>query len=144
MRSKFLFATILPAAFSLFIVTLSLTNVSCGGNDKKKDEGKPNTETVGPSKGTDDGMVPKIDTASLKDEASILDAMQKVVDARIADEKKRKEDPNYAGHFVELMTLHTIVLKASTAYSRSLNDPSISIEFGKKFNAIEDKLYPIK
>jgi hypothetical protein len=119
-----------------------LSNISCGGKNNKKEEGKPDTETVGPSKGSDDGRVPKIDTASLKDEASILDAIQKVVDARIADEKKRKEDPSYAGHFVELMTLHTAVLKASTTYSQSLNDPSKSIEFGKKFSAIEDKLYP--
>jgi hypothetical protein len=141
MKSKFLFAAkllILPC----FLVTLSLSNVSCGGKDKKKEEVKPNTETVGPSKGTDDGMVPKIDTASLKDEASILDAIQKVVDARIADEKKQKDDAGYAGHYVELMTLHTAVLKASTAYSQTLNDPSKSIEFSKKFSAIEDKLYP--
>lgn len=125
-----------------FFVTLVLSNLSCGGKNKKKDEVKTKVETISPSKGSDDGMVPKIDTASLKDEASILGAMEKVVDARIADEKKRKEDPSYAGHFVELMTLHTAVLKASTAYSRSLNDPSKSIEFGKKLNAIEDKLYP--
>jgi hypothetical protein len=135
MRSKLLFAIIVSVPFSLLML-------SCGGKDKKKDIGKTNIETIGPAKGSDDGMVPGIDTASLKDEASILDAMQKVVDARIADEKKRKEDPSYAGHFVELMTLHTAVLKASTAYSRSLNDPSRSIEFDKKINAIEDKLYP--
>lgn len=137
MRSKSLFAVILLVSFSLLMV-------SCGGKDKKKDEGKTNIETIGPAKGNDDGMVPRIDTASLKDEASILGALQKVVDARIADEKKRKEDPSYAGHFVELMTLHTAVLKASTSYSQSLNDPSGSIEFGKKINAIEDKLYPVK
>jgi hypothetical protein len=135
MKSKFLYAAFALAAFSVCIL-------SCGGNDKKKDGGKPNTETVGPSKGNDDGMVPTIDTASLKDEASILDAIQKVVDARIADEKKQKEDLSYAGHYVDLMTLHTAVLKASTAYSNSLNDPSKSIEFSKKFSAIEDKLYP--
>ncbi len=141
MKSKFLFAAAL-LTLPFFLVTLSLSNVSCGGKDKKKDEVKNNIETVGPAKGSDDGMLPKIDTASLKDEASILDAIQKVVDARIADEKKRKEDPNYAGHYVELMKLHTAVLKASTAYSQSLSDPSKAIEFGKKFSAIEDKLYP--
>jgi hypothetical protein len=135
MKSRFLFAAVLLASFSLFLF-------ACGGKDKKKEEVRINTETVGPATGSNDGMVPKIDTASLKDEASILDAIQKVVDARIADEKKRKEDPNYAGHFVELMKLHTAVLKASTAYSQSLSDPSKSLEFSKKFSAIEDKLYP--
>jgi hypothetical protein len=135
MKSRFLFAAVLLASFSLFLF-------SCGGKDKKKEEVKTNTETVGPSKGNDDGMVPKIDTAALKDETSILDAIQKVVDARIADEKKGKDDPNYSGHFVELMTLHTAVLKASTAYSQSLKDPSKSIEFSNKFSAIENKLYP--
>jgi hypothetical protein len=135
MKSKLLFAAVLLTASSFII--------SCGGNDKKKEDGKTSTETtIGPVKGSDDGMVPKIDTASLKDEASILDAIQKVVDARIADEKKQKEDPGYAGHFVELMILHTAVLKASTAYSKSLNDPTKSIEFSKKFSDIEDKLYP--
>ena len=134
MKSKFLFAAALLAAFSLFIV-------SCGGKDKKKDEVKTNTETIGPSKGIDDGMVPKIDTASLKDEASILDAMQKVVDASIADEKKQKEDPKYSGHYVELSKLHAAVLSASTAFSNTISDPAKAVEFSNKVSAIQDKMY---
>jgi hypothetical protein len=134
MRSKFLFAAALPAAFSLIIL-------SCGGNDKKKDEPSTKTENVGPSKGSDDGMVPKIDTTLLKDEASVLDAMQKVVDARIADEKKQKDDPKYSGHYLELTKLYTAVLKASTAYSQTISDPAKALEFSNKVSAIQDKMY---
>jgi hypothetical protein len=133
MKSRLLFATTALFAFSLFII-------SCGGKDKKKDEVK--TETVGPAKIADDGMVPKIDTASLKDEASILDAMQKVVDASIADEKKQKEDPLYSGHYVELSKLHAVVLNASTAYSKTISDPAKAVEFSNKVSAIQDKMYP--
>ena len=141
MKSKFLFATKL-LTLSFFLITLSLSNVSCGGNDKKKDDGKPNTETVGPAKGSDDGMVPKIDIASLKDEPSILDAMQKVVDARIADDKKQKDDPAYSGHYLELTKLYTAVLNASTAYAKTIPDPAKSLEFQNKVSAIQEKMYP--
>jgi len=134
MKSKFLFAILILVSFSLFIM-------SCGGNDKKKDEGKPNTETVGPLKGTDDGMVPKIDTASLKDEASVLEAMQKVVDARIADDKKQKDDAKYSGHYLELTQLYTAVLSASTAYSKTISDPAKAVEFNNKLSAIQNKMY---
>jgi len=131
MKSKLLFTVLALSAFSFFMV-------SCGGKDKKKDDGKPNTETVGP---VDDGMVPKIDIASLKDEASILDAMQKVVDARIADDKKQKEDPKYPGHYVELTKLYTAVLNASTAYAKTIPDPAKSLEFQNKVSAITEKMY---
>lgn len=119
----------------------SLIIISCGGKDKKKDDEKSNTETtVGPTN-SDDGMVPKIDIASLKDEASILDAMQKAVDARMADEKKQKDDPNYSGHYVELTKLYTDVLNASTAYSKTITDPAKSLEFMEKVSAIQNKMY---
>jgi hypothetical protein len=135
MRSKILLAALSLAAFSFFIM-------SCGGKDKKKDDGKPNTEVVGPATGSDDGMVPKIDTASLKDEASVLDAMQKIVDARIADDKKQKDDPNYQGHYLELTKLYTAVLNASTAYAKTIPDPAKSLEFQNKVSAIQEKMYP--
>jgi len=134
MKSKFLFAPVLVAAFSLFIF-------SCGGKDKKKDDGKASTETVGPSTGSDDGMVPKIDTAAMKDEASVLDAMQKVVDARMADDKKQKDDPKYSGHYVELTNLYAAVLNASTAYTKTITDPAKAVEFSNKLSAIQDKMY---
>ena len=134
MKSNFLFTVALLASFSLFLF-------SCGGKDKKKNDVKTNIETVGPSKGSDDGIVPKIDTASLKDEASVLDAMQKVVDARIADEKKQKDDPNYSGHYLELTKLYTAVLNASTAYTQTITDPAKAVEFSNKVSAIQDKMY---
>ena len=110
---------------------------SCGGKDKKTTD-PDKKETV---KAVDDGMVPVIDTASLKDEASILAAMQKVVDARIADEKKQKDDPKYSGHYVELTNLYTAVLKASTSYSQTLADPNQALAFDKKVTDITDKMY---
>ena len=127
----------------LFIGLLisSLFFLSCGGKDKKSDD-KPAVETTTKTTtSNDDGMVPAIDTATLKDEASILAAMQKVTDARIADEKKQKEDPNYAGHYLDLTKLYTAVLKASTAYSKTLTDPAKAVEFGNKVSAIQDKMY---
>ncbi len=126
----------------LFIGLLisSLFFLSCGGKDKKDDD-KKSVETTKSATTSDDGMVPTIDTANLKDESSILAAMQKVTDARIADEKKQKEDPNYAGHYLDLTKLYTAVLKASTAYSKTLTDPAKAVEFSDKLNAISDKMY---
>jgi len=128
--------------FAATLVVATLIILSCGSKDKKKDDGKTIPETtVGPAKGNDDGMVPNIDTASLKDESSVLDAMQKVVDARIADEKKQKDDPNYSGHYLELTKLYTAVLGASTAYTKTITDPAKAIEFSNKVSAIQDKMY---
>lgn len=126
---------------SVILLATSLFILSCGGKDKKKDD-KSSTETsTKPATNTDDGMVPVIDTAALKDEASILGAMQKVADARITDEKKQKDDPAYAGHYLELTKLYTAVLKASTVYSKTITDPAKAVEFGNKLSAIQDKMY---
>jgi len=119
----------------IFFFTTSLCFTACGGKDKKQTTGTTETKT------TSDNMVSNIDTASLKDEASILAAMQQVTDARIADEKKQKEDAGYKDHYVELLNLYTAVLKASTAYSKSIQDPAEAVEFGKKLSAIQDKMY---
>lgn len=125
---------LLPIALFTFTIF-----IACKGKNKEdiKDGTHKEVVSVIPA---DDGIVPKIDTANLKDGASILDAMQKVVDARIADEKKRKEDPNYKGHFVELMRLHTAVLKASMFYAGTLSGPDQALEFNQKVNDIEKKL----
>lgn len=133
---------LIPAACCVAALTLG----SCGGGKDKKDgdkapEAPATTTTTTTSATTDDGAVPAIDTATLKDEASILAAMQKVVDARVADDKKKKEDPSYAGHYLELTKLYTAVLKASTAYSKTITDPAAAVEFGKKVSAIQDKMY---
>lgn len=132
----------LKIIFAATILVTSFFIISCGGSDKKKDDNKGTTETtVVPSKETGDSMVPSIDTAALKDEASILDAMQKYVDAQIAIDKKKKEDPSTESHFVEMTKLHTAILKASTAYSKNLTDPAKAVEFSTKVSDIEKKLY---
>jgi hypothetical protein len=133
MSYKFLFAA------PLLIATITI--FSCSGKDKKKDDGKSNTKTSGQSKGTDNGMVPKIDTVNLKDEASILKAIQQLVDARLANDKKRKEDSKAPGYFVEFTNLETAILNASTAYSKTLGDPDKSMEFLDKFDRIHGLLY---
>ena len=125
-----------------FMLATSFFILSCGGKDKKDGDKKMSTETTTkPAADNSDGMVPNIDTAALKDEASIFDAMQKVVDARIADEKKQKDDPNYSGHYLELTKLYTAVLKASTAYSQTLADPAKAVEFSTKVSNIQNKMY---
>lgn len=127
------------AAFLCSIILLS----SCGSDNKKAGPGTDTKEQeaeVAPDN-TDDGAVPAIDVSNLNDEASILDAMQKVVDARVADEKKKKENPSYKGHYLELTKLYTAVLKASTAYSKSMADPSKAVEFNNKVREIQRKMY---
>jgi hypothetical protein len=124
-----------------FIFSATAVIISCGGKEKKKEDNKQGTETsVGPEQ-KENNLVPNIDIDGLKDEASILDAMQKVVDARVADEKKKKEDPSYKGNYLELTKLYTAVLNASTQYSKSIADPAKAVEFGKKVSDIQRKMY---
>lgn len=126
------------------LCTAALSLSSCKGKDKKegdKPADTPTTVTPANNPAADDGMVPAIDTAALKDEASVLAAVQKVVDARMADEKKQKEDPSYKGHYLELMKLYTTVVNASTAYSKTITDPNAAVEFLKKVSDIQDKMY---
>lgn len=126
---------------TLFLSAMLLLS-ACSGKDNKTDDKKETTtETTIKDSGGDDNIVPSIDTALLKDEASILDAMQKVVDARLADDKKKQEDPNYSGHYLELTKLYTAVLKASTAYSKTLTDPNKAVEFNNKVSEIQKKMY---
>ena len=127
--------------FAVILITTSFIFLSCGGKDKKADAKTSTETTTKSSTSTDDGMVPKINIANLKDETSILDAMQKVVDGRIADEKKQKEDPNYKGYYLEFTNLYTAVLKASTDYSATIKDPAKAVEFSNKVSAITDKMY---
>ena len=126
---------------TLFLSAMLLLS-ACSGKDNKTDDKKETTtETTIKDSGGDDNIVPSIDTASLKDEASILDAMQKVADARLADDKKKQEDPNYSGHYLELTKLYTAVLKASTAYSKTLTDPNKAVEFNNKVSEIQKIMY---
>jgi hypothetical protein len=118
-------------AITCLIAALCIT--SCGGKEKKP------VATENPA--IDAAAIPNIDIASLKDEVSILDAMQKVVDARLADEKKKKESIDYAGNYLELTRLYTEVISASTAYSKTIADPAKAVEFGNKLSAIQDRMY---
>ena len=119
--------------FAVMIITASLSITGCGGKDKK-----PATTE---NSAADAAAIPNIDIASLKNEASILDAMQKVVEARLADEKMRKANPDYSGNYLELTKLYTEVISASTAYSKTITDPAKAVEFGNKLSAIQDKMY---
>ena len=123
--------SIMPAAC---LLAMSLLFISCSGNNKKDAP-----QTVAPAEGI--SAVPSIDIPGLKDEASVLNAMQTVVDARINDEKKQKEDPAYAGNYLELTRLYTAVLNASTEFSRTITDPEGRVSFLNKISAIQDKMY---
>jgi hypothetical protein len=112
----------------------SFTLISCGGSDKEESADATEEKT------SSDVAVPNIDLASLTNEASILDAMQQVVDARTADEKMQDEDPEYEGHYVELTKLYADVLNAATEYSKTLA-PEKTVEFNDKLNAITAPMY---
>ncbi|MEO5948475.1 MAG: hypothetical protein ABIP79_16780 [Chitinophagaceae bacterium] len=117
--------------------------ISCGGKDDKKSNDKtiPEATTIAPGTTNEDEMVPVIDIATLTDEASLLAAYEKVIDARIADTKRKKEDPTYKSHLMELMKLHTDVIVASDTYYKSIPDHSKALEYGKKFEAIKNRLH---
>lgn len=112
--------------------------LSCKGKEDSKINPVNTTSTAA---ATDTIVVPAIDITNLKDETTILDAMQKVVDARLADEKKRKESDEYAGNYLELTRLYTHVLNAATNYSKTIKDPAAAVAFNNKVNSIQDKMY---
>lgn len=122
--------------FLLVVLTaISFNNFSCG---EKKNKTTDEQSIIHPS---NDGIVPTIDTTNLNDEASLLDAIKKVADANIADDKKREEDPSYSGHYLELTKLYTAVLKASNKYSESIADPKKALEYHEKFSNIQKTMY---
>jgi hypothetical protein len=111
---------------------------SCKGKRESKTSPVNTASTVA---ATDNVAVPVIDIADLKDETTILDAMEKVVDARLADEKKRKESDEYAGNYLELTRLYTNVLNAAMNYSKTIKDPAAAVAFNNKVSSIQDKMY---
>ncbi|MEO7924342.1 MAG: hypothetical protein ABIR30_11750 [Chitinophagaceae bacterium] len=133
-------------SFSIFLSLLAFTFlIACGGKDKKTGETTTSNETKPPPPvENSDGDVPLIDTANLNDEASILAALQKVVDARIADQQKRKADPAYHSQLMKLMALHTAILVHSNTFYKSITDGEKALEYGKKFDAIESRLHQEK
>lgn len=116
--------------YLLLLALAALTTISlnsCGGDSKDEgDEASTEETTDNASSG-----IPDIDVASLTDEASILDAMQKVVDARNADVND--------DHYVELTKLYTDVKNAATAYMGTL-EPEPALAFNDKLRAIEDQM----
>lgn len=118
----------------------SLLVVSCGGKEKKKEDTKTGELSIGPAKQLDND-VPKIDTGNLKDEASIISAMQTFVDAQVALDKKIKDNPSADSHFVEMTKIQTAIMNAATNFSQTFKDPAKSVEFLDKISNIQKKLY---
>lgn len=124
---------------ALWLLPLICCCISCA-SDKKGGEKAAATETVIRQAPIPAGNIPVIDSASLTNEEDILYAMQLIVDARLADDKKKNEDPAYEGHYLELSRIYTTVLHAATNYSKSLGDPERSQVFDKKVSTIQDKM----
>jgi hypothetical protein len=125
----------------LFFAGIALLNIlTCSCNNSGKNETVTSGSTTKPTV-ADDGIVPKIDTANLKDETSILSAMSTVLEARKTDDNKSETDKSYKGHYSEFTMLYTAVLKAGNAYMATLKDPAKALEFNEKLSKITDKYY---
>ena len=117
-----------------FVLVISMTSfLSCGGGEVKNEDKQEEGQEANESKKSE--AVPQIDVASLNDEASILDAMNKVVEARRMDDSLRNADKNYKGHFVKLLKLNTAVVKRATEFSKTLKGDA-RVEFIKKYTSI--------
>ncbi|HSU28617.1 MAG TPA: hypothetical protein VLJ68_09570 [Chitinophagaceae bacterium] len=116
--------------FYLSIFTSFLFLASCGSKDKKNKENTGSTTTTTTTTGSKDGVVPVIDTANLKDEASILAALEKITDAWVAD-KKRPHDEPYTDHSFELVGIYSAITIAADRYATTLNlnDPDKALAF---------------
>jgi PBP1b-binding outer membrane lipoprotein LpoB len=128
-----------------FIVIIStLLFVRCGGGSEQVAENKDNSKelkTETPAENLPNVEVPNIDLEALKDEKSILEAMEKVVNGRLEDDKLSKENPQYKGKYVEFTKLYSAVLKKSTEFQKTLPDAKSRVAFNEKIQAITDKMY---
>ncbi len=130
-----------PRYAAILLLPVIFLSVHCAPDKNKKGEGSSvAAESVIRQAPIPPGIIPVIDSAALNNEADILYAMQMIVDARLADDKKKNEDPAYEGHYLELSRIYTMVLNAATHYSKSLGDPASSLEFDKKVSTIQDKM----
>lgn len=118
--------------------------VACGGEEKKedkKDKGESEEETEEPKKEEAkvdySYVLPQIDTAALTDEASLLDAMTKVVKARKLDDSLSGAVSDYDGYYTELTTLYATVLNKGTTFASTLK-PKDAVAFHEKFNAAQN------
>jgi hypothetical protein len=116
--------------------------VACGGKEEKKEEKKEKSEETEEPKEEEakvdySYVIPQIDTASLTDEASLMDAMTKVVKARKMDDSLHSAVSGYDGYYIELTNLYAAVLSKGTAFANTLK-PKDAIAFHEKFSAAQN------
>ena len=127
----------------VYILAIAVLFASCNSKKEKKDETTKDTTTTDtkPQDETRDPVL-SMDVTALKDEASFLKAWEDFTTARMADEKKQKDDPSYKGHYLEYTQLYTKLLQATTAFSQTLQPASAAVAFNDKISAIQKKMYP--
>ena len=125
----------------IYLLLMSATLISlvaCGGKEEKKENTEEETEEPKEEEAKVDYsyFIPQIDTAALTDEASLMDAMTKVVKARKMDDSLHGVVSGYDGYYVELTKLYATVLSKGTAFANTLK-PKDAIAFNEKFSAID-------
>ena len=128
----------------LMLISASLISlVACGGKEEKKENKKENTEEEKEEPKEEDAkvdysyVIPQIDTAALTDEASLMDAMSKVVKARKMDDSLHGAVSDYDGYYAELTKLYATVLSKGTAFANTLK-PKDAMAFHEKFSAAQN------
>lgn len=124
------------------LTALLMIAASCKNEESKTGtDPSTTTSTEKTNNSSSSDALPKIDIPSLKDEASFLKAWETFTDARMADEKKQKEDKSYEGHYTEYTTMYADLLKATTAFTSTMKDPAAAVAFNEKVSAIQNKMY---
>ncbi len=128
----------------LMLISASLISlVACGGKEEKKENKKENTEEEKEEPKEEDAkvdysyVIPQIDTAALTDEASLMDAMSKVVKARKMDDSLHGAVSDYDGYYAELTKLYATVLSKGPAFANTLK-PKDAMAFNEKFSAVQN------
>ena len=128
------------------IIVGTMTIASCKGKEEKKNETPSATETTvtktDQGTKTDPDAILGLDVTTLKDEAGFLKAWEDFTTARMADEKKREADKSYEGHYLEYLKMYTNLLKATTAFSKTIQPAAAAVTFNEKVSAIQNKMYP--
>ncbi|MEM7039710.1 MAG: hypothetical protein AAF570_22240 [Bacteroidota bacterium] len=86
-------------------------------------------------------FLPKIDMENLDTEEKILAAMEQVVNAGLEDDKRKAEDPEYSGYYVEITTMFTNVLHKGTQFMYTFDKAQDALVFKKRLDAIKDRRY---
>jgi hypothetical protein len=127
----------------LVIVFFAAALVSCGSDKKENNVVKEQTGATssGTGSSSDDGFViPKIDTAMLKTVDDIVKAHAATIDARLADEKLKKENPNAKSHYIETMEVFNNVNEKRMSFGAQFKGQDY-LDYNAKFKPAEDKLY---